>query len=315
MIIITGGAGFIGSNLIQELNSKFIYDIYIFDQINKLKKKNLKKIIYKKIYHKNELFNFLKKNKKKINVIFHLGANTNTQEIDWDLLYKNNFIFTKKLMIYSALNNTKLIYASSASVYGKKSGNTNELRNLHNLEPLNLYSKSKLIADEFLKKDIKNKAPIIGLRYFNVYGLNEDHKLNMASPVHTFYKQISREGLCKVFKKYDGFEKGEHSRDFVSVKDCVSINLWLMKKKITTSTILNVGTGKSYSFNFVAETLLKNIGIGKIKYIKFPESIKKGYQSKTKANINSLRNIGYKKKMINLQDGIVNFLNEKKYDK
>lgn len=312
MIVITGGAGFIGSNLIKELNKKSLDNIYIFDQINNLKKKNLKNLVFKKIYHKSELFKFLKKYKSKINVIFHLGANTNTQETNWDYLYKNNFVYTKKLMIYSALNNIKLIYASSASVYGKKSGNFHELKDLYNFKPLNLYSKSKLIADKFLKENIKKKAPIIGLRYFNVYGLNEDHKLNMASPVHTFFKQIKDEGVCKVFKEFDGYEKGQHSRDFISVKDCISINIWSMKKKISTPIILNVGTGKSYTFNFVAKMLLKNFGTGDIKYIKFPERIKKGYQSKTKARINSLRNMDYKKKFIKLEDGISNFYKEKK---
>ena len=253
MIIVTGGAGFIGSNLIKELNKKGFNNIYIFDRISHLKKLNLDNLDFKKVYYKNEIFKFLEINKKKINIIFHLGACTNTQEMNWDYLYKNNFLFTKKLIEFSSINNKKLIYASSASIYGKNTGNTDEVKNLDNFKPLNYYSKSKIILDQFVQKNMRKKMQIIGLRYFNVYGLNEDHKLGMASPIHSFFNQIKFKNKCKIFGDFDGYKKGEHKRDFVSVKDCVSINIWALKKRIQYPTILNVGSGKSHTFNFVAK--------------------------------------------------------------
>jgi len=310
MIIVTGGAGFIGSNLIKELNKKEFNNIYIFDQITHLKKKNLDNINYKKIYHKSEIFKFLNINKNKIDVIFHLGACTNTQETNWDYLYENNFLFTKKLIEFSSMNNKKLIYASSASIYGKNTDNTDEIKKLENFKPLNYYSKSKILLDQFVKKNIKKKMQIIGLRYFNVYGLNENHKLGMASPIHSFFNQIKSKNKCKIFDEFDGYKKGEHKRDFVSVNDCVSINIWAMKKKIQYPTILNVGSGKGHTFNFVAKEFIKHFKRGKIEYIKFPNKLKKGYQSYTKAKLINLRNVGYKKQLVNLRDGIKIFFEE-----
>lgn len=314
MIIVTGGAGFIGSNLIKALNKNGFDDIYIFDRIFPSKKKNLKNLNFKKTYHKYEIFKFLDKNIDKINVIFHLGACTNTQETNWDYLYENNFLYTKKLFEFSSINEKKLIYASSASIYGKNSGNTDELKNLGNFVPLNYYSKSKLIFDQFFKENLKKKMQIIGLRYFNVYGPNENHKLGMASPIHSFYNQIKSKNECKIFDDFDGYKKGEHIRDFVSVNDCISINIWAMKNKIKYPTILNIGSGKSHTFNFIAKEFIKLFKRGKIKYIEFPNKLKKGYQSKTKANLSNLRSLGYKKKFINLQDGIKFFFeqNDKK---
>ena len=311
MIIITGGAGFIGSNLITNLNKNGIKEILIFDNLNKQKKKNLKNLSFKKIYNKNETFEFLKSNKKKIDVIFHLGACTNTLENNWDYLYKNNFEFTKKLSIYSSLNNIKLIYASSASVYGKKDGDLNELKNMGLLKPLNLYAKSKLLFDKFLIQNFDVNAEIIGLRYFNVYGNNEDHKLNMASPIHNFFHQIKEKKFCKIFDKFDGYPAGGHKRDFVSVDDCVKVNLWLFKKRKIKRNILNVGSGSAVSFKDVASIIINELKYGKIKIIKFPDELKKGYQSYTRANLSELRNIGYTKKFIIVSKGIHNFIKKK----
>ena len=311
MIIITGGAGFIGSNLIHFLNKKKNHNIVIFDSLNKLKKKNLEKLNFKKLYFKSEIFNLLKVNKKKIDCIFHLGACTNTLENDWDYLYKNNYEFSKEIAIYSAINNIKLIYASSASIYGKKSGNFNEIRGIDFFKPLNLYAKSKLIFDKFLINNFRENSKIVGLRYFNVYGINENHKLNMASPVHNFFYQLIDKNFCKIFDSYDGYPAGGHKRDFVSVDDCVKINSWLLKKKNLKKNILNVGSGSSVTFKDIALKLINELKFGKVKIIKFPNKLKKGYQSFTKSNLDELRKIGYDKKLISISEGIKQFVRDK----
>ena len=311
MIIVTGGAGFIGNNLISNLNKDKIKDIIIFDNLNKLKRKNLKNLKFKKIYFKNELFEFLKLNKKKIDGIFHLGACTNTLENNWDYLYKNNFEFSKKLAIYCGLNNIKFIYASSASVYGKKDGNFNEIKKINSLRPLNLYAKSKLLFDKFIIENFNDNSKIVGLRYFNVYGLNEDHKLNMASPVHNFFHQIKVKKFCKIFDKFDGYAAGGHKRDFVSVDDCVKVNLWLFKRQKIKKNILNVGSGSAVTFKDVASIIINELGYGQIKIIKFPQQLKKGYQSYTKANLNALRSVGYRKEFLIISEGIQKFIKKK----
>ena len=313
MIIITGGAGFIGSNLISSLNKNRIKEIIIFDNLDKLKKKNLKNLSFKKIYFKSEIFEFLKFNKKKIDGVFHLGACTNTLENNWDYLYKNNFEFSKRLAIHCGLNNIKFIYASSASVYGKRSGDFDELKKMKLLKPLNLYAKSKLIFDKFIIKNFSDNSKIIGLRYFNVYGINEDHKLNMASPVHNFFYQIKQKKFCKIFDKFDGYPAGGHKRDFVSVDDCVKVNLWFFKKKKLQKNIFNVGSGSAITFKDVATTIKNELKYGEIKIIKFPTQLKKGYQSYTKANLNKLRSIGYSKKFTTIFQGIQNFIKKKNF--
>tara|TARA_B100000945_G_C20326396_1_gene570228 strand:+ start:135 stop:1073 length:939 start_codon:yes stop_codon:yes gene_type:complete len=310
MIILTGGAGFIGSNLLKKLNNLHYKDIILFDNLNKLKKKNIAQLSFKSIYFKDEIFNFLKSNKKKISIIFHFGACTNTLEKNWDYLYKNNFEYSKKLAIYSAKNKIKFIYASSASIYGKKTGNFDEIKNLNFFKPLNFYAQSKLNFDKYIINNFKYNNKIIGLRFFNVYGKNENHKKNMASPIHSFSKQILNDKSCKIFGKFDGYSAGYHKRDFISVDDCTKINVWLMKKKINKMNIINIGTGNSVNFIQIARQIIKNLGYGKIKTIKFPEKLKNGYQSYTKANLKRLRQIGYKFNFIETSTGIKNFIND-----
>ncbi len=311
MIIVTGGAGFIGSNLIHKINKIKKKEIVIFDNINKLKKKNIENLKFQKLYFKDEIFDFLKISKKKIDTIFHLGACTNTLENNWDYLFKNNYEYTKKLAIHSANNNIKFIYASSASVYGKKSGNSNEITKINSFKPLNFYAKSKLLFDKYLIKNFNQNSKIVGLRYFNVYGVNEDHKLNMASPIHNFYSQINQKSLCKIFDKFNGYPAGGHKRDFVSVDDCVSVNLWLSKKKNMKKNIINIGSGSSVTFGNVANIIIHEMKHGEVKIIKFPSKLKRGYQCYTKSNLSTLRKIGYTKNFIGISKGIKNFINKK----
>jgi ADP-L-glycero-D-manno-heptose 6-epimerase len=171
---------------------------------------------------------------------------------------------------------------------------------------INYYALSKFMFDKYVHDNKKKIKCAIGLRYFNVYGPNEHHKKNMSSPILTFYNQIQKNNFCKIFGKYDGFGDGEHTRDFIYVNDVVNINLWAAKKKFVD--IINVGTGISSSFNFIANTIIKKLKKGKIEYIKFPSQFKGKYQSYTKANILMLRKLGYKKKLTNITEGISKYL-------
>lgn len=300
MIVITGGCGFIGSNLVKRLNATGKKKILIVDKLNKIKKKNIKNLKFIKIENKDIFLNKLIKGKydKKIEYIYHYGACSDTTNTDWDYLYKNNYLYSKKLINYSVKNKIKIVYASSASVYGLSANNKKE--NYSNLKPINYYAKSKYLIDKYVKKI--NSKYIIGLRFFNVYGNNELHKKNMMSPITKFYLDIKKTQKCKIFDEYAGYKKGEHARDFIFVEDCNDIAQWLIKNN--KYGIFNVGTGKVTTFKKVAEIIIKKIGKGKIEYINFPKKLKKKYQCYTKANINKLIANGYKKNFTSIKKSL-----------
>ena len=285
MIVITGGAGFIGANLIKEINKRND-KIIIVDNISK-NKKNLKKLKFKNYYDKYDFLKKIDNNKikHKIDAIIHLGACTNTTENNWDYLKFNNILYTKKMYEFSLKNNCQFIYASSASIYGNKSGST--MLNNFNHEPLNFYAKSKLEIDKYFFKVSKKK--VIGLRFFNVYGNYEDHKKDMSSPINKFTNQLNEKGYLNLF---DFRKKKEPLRDFIYVNDAIKMLnfLWIKKRP----GLYNIGTGKPHTFVNVAEILIKKLGYGKINYIKFPNILKNKYQYFTKANISKLVTLGYK---------------------
>lgn len=299
MIVITGGAGFIGANLIKEINKRND-KIIIVDNISK-NKKNLKKLKFKNYYDKYDFLKKIDNNKikHKIDAIIHLGACTNTTENNWDYLKFNNILYTKKMYEFSLKNNCQFIYASSASIYGNKSGNT--LLNNFNHKPLNLYAKSKLEIDKYFFKVSKKK--VIGLRFFNVYGNYEDHKKDMSSPINKFTNQLNEKGYLNLF---DFRKKKEPLRDFIYVNDAIKMLnfLWIKKRP----GLYNIGTGKPHTFVNVAEILIKKLGYGKINYIKFPNILRNKYQYFTKANISKLVTLGYKNHIKDLEKGITNYL-------
>ena len=307
MIIVTGGFGFIGSNIVEELNKRKIYNIIIVD---KIKISPFKKLKFKKFIFYKDLFKFFdsKKNIKKIEVIFHQGANSSTVGKDLKKYINDNFLYTKKIIDVSIKNNIKLIYASSASVYGINNRYFKE--SSYPLYPENNYGLSKSLVDYYVLNIIgkHKKAKIVGLRYFNVYGPNEKRKKRMASVIFNFRKQLVRDKKINLFKGSDGFLNGEQKRDFVNVKDCVNVNLWFWKKNI--NGIFNVGTGKAISFNKIAKEIQTNLNYQdiKINYINIPKDILRNYQSFTKANISKLRKVGYKKKFISYKEGVKNYM-------
>ena len=268
MIVITGGAGFIGSNLIKKLNDINIKDIIVVDNLesNLLKKKNLKDIFYSKYYDKYQFIKLIENNivKENINIIFHLGACSSTTNFDKIYMNKNNYEYSKTLLKWCNNNKVPLIYASSASVYGST---LEESKETDEMKPLNPYAESKKKFDEYVLKNVQNlEIPVVGLRYFNVYGPNENHKQNMTSPIYKFNEQLIKVNKINIFGSYNGFEKGKHSRDFIHVDDCIKIKLWFMNNLKTG--IYNIGTGKSITFLQIAEEIIKyRNNKGKINFI------------------------------------------------
>lgn len=321
MIIVTGGAGFIGSNLIYRLNKINEKNIVICDILNsRFKKKYLKKARYKIIIPPSKLFAFLIKNKKKIKYIFHLGAISATTSKNFSMLLKNNFEFSCKILDFCIYNKTPLTYASSASTYGNGVNGFSDSESfnyLNKLKPLNLYGKSKHFFDLYISKKLKNHNNLppqwAGLKFFNVYGSNEIHKKKQMSVISYLVPKIKKNKEINLFKSHNKkFQDGKQKRDFVHVDDCVNVMLWLYKKP-KISGIFNVGTGRARTFLETVRVLFKVLRKKeKIKFINTPKNVLKHYQYYTKANINKLRKFGYTEKFKNIEDGIKLFIKEDK---
>ena len=309
MIVVTGSNGFIGSNLIKGLNEMGIKDIIAVDDHSSLELKE--NIAHCEIQDYIDIEEFLDQvisnqfDNKGIRAVFHQGACSNTMEWDAEYLYKNNLLYSKELLKLSKKLNIPLIYASSASVYG--SGKEFKEFIKHE-DPINLYAYSKFKFDQIVRKELEDStAQIVGLRYFNVYGPQERHKKNMASVAFHLHNQLKEADEIKLFKGSDGFEDGEQRRDFIYVEDVVKVNLWFLKNP-NVSGIFNVGTGKSQTFNDVAEAVIDWNKKGKIEYIDFPEKLKGAYQSYTQADIAKLREAGYEEEFLNVQEGVKRYL-------
>ena len=282
-VIVTGGMGFIGSNLVKALNGQGIDDIYIVDTPRNGSEKNIEGCNYTDIIDIKDALNSIKK-VGQLESIFHQGAISDTTFPDRKKIIKNNFIFSADLYKFCCDIGADLIYASSASVYGLGSSGFEEREECEN--PLNYYAESKLMFDHYIRSKKAKNTQTVGLRYFNVYGQNENHKLTMASPVNQFCNQSIIDGKIKVFKGSENYR-----RDFISVKDIVDINMFFFFNK-GIDGIYNCGTGLSHSFMDVAKIISKAIG-GTIEEIPFPEKLKEKYQSYTRANIEKLRKVGY----------------------
>ena len=307
MIIVTGSNGFIGSNLIKGLNSMGIKDILAVDDHEKLPpSENLSNCKFKDLIKIEDIAELLRNYPTNdITHIFHQGACSDTMEKDINYMIKNNYLFSKDLLTLALEKNINFIYASSASVYGD--GKIFEEDKKYE-KPINLYAYSKFIFDQYVRELINNTdSQIVGLRYFNVYGPNEQHKGRMASVAFHLHQQLKESQYIKLFKGSDGYEDGEQKRDFIHVDDVVKVNLWFMKNEV--SGIFNVGTGVSQSFNDVANAVINWNKKGKIEYIPFPEELIGSYQSYTQANIDRLRNAGYKDEFLTVEEGVSSYLN------
>ena len=309
MIVVTGSNGFIGSNLIQGLNEIGYKDIIAVDDHDDPElKDNIAHCDIEDFLNIDEFINLIRNNEidgTKIRAIFHQGACSNTMEWDADFLYKNNLLYSKELLNFSQKTQTPLIYASSASVYG--AGKIFE-ESVENEDPINLYAYSKFKFDQLVRQElIKSETQIVGLRYFNVYGPQEQHKGAMASVAFHLHNQLKDNEEIKLFEGSDGYDDGEQRRDFIYVEDVVKVNLWFLENQ-KVSGIFNVGTGKSQTFNEVADSVINWNKRGKINYIPFPEKLKGAYQSYTQADISKLRKAGYKDEFLNVQEGVKKYL-------
>ena len=309
MIVVTGSNGFIGSNLIKNLNASGFTEILAVDNHDdKDLQENIKECQVSE-YLGIEEFLTLVKNRDldylEIKTIFHQGACSNTMEWDAEYLFQNNLLYSKELLKFCLDKSIQLIYASSASVYGS---GTNFKEDIVNECPINLYAYSKYLFDQFVRQHLgKNKSQIVGLRYFNVYGPKETHKRSMASVAFHLHQQLKAGTKVNLFKGSDGFADGEQRRDFVYVDDVTDVNLWFMKNP-DKSGIYNVGTGKSQTFNEVAEAVIEWNQKGLINYIDFPDHLKGAYQSYTEADIDSLRKAGYSQEFLDVKAGVKKYL-------
>ena len=310
MIVITGGSGFIGSNLVKFLNNKE-EEILIVEELDTYLKKfdNLKDLKYLDCIDKSMFIKDLNsdstKYKNNISKIFHLGACSKTTEPDRDYIMSTNFIYSKDLLKYSANNKISLIYASSASVYGEAEIFSEEPKNE---SYLNHYAESKLLFDNYYRENAsKIKSQVVGLRYFNVFGPREYHKEGMSSVVFHFFNQLHQDNLIKLFKGSHGYDNGEQRRDFIHVDDTVKIKNWFAHNP-NISGIYNVGTGVSRSFNDIANCVLEYFKKGSIKYIDFPNNLMEQYQAFTEAKITKIRDRGYDKEFLSLEDGVKSYL-------
>lgn len=320
MYIVTGGAGFIGSNLVHELNFHGIEDILIVDSFaNARKLFNLHGARFVDYMDKREFRKALSCKVPQIahvDAIFHQGACVDTLVDDGVYMMDNNFAFSKALLEYAIHHRAPLVYASTAAVYGL-SGPGHFAPMLENERPLNIYGFSKLAFDHHVRHRIAQDSPpitIVGLRYFNVYGPHEEHKGRMASVIHHFSKQIREKHKVKLFEGSGGYRDGEQRRDFVFVRDLARLNMFFAQvgpyapksgePARTYQTVVNAGSGRARSFNEVANALMLVHGRAEIEYVPFPSDLNGRYQHFTEADLKELRDAGCDLEFTQIEDGI-----------
>lgn len=306
MYIVTGGAGFIGSNLVKMLNNQGITNILIVDNLGHSQKYlNLNRLSFSDYMDKHELPEKISKIGK-IEGILHQGACSSTTEQDANYLIRNNYEYSKTLLHFSLDNNIDFIYASSASVYGN--GDNGFKENPVCEYPLNGYAFSKFIFDNYVRRVYlasEHSCKVVGLRYFNVYGYQENHKGSMASVPFHFFNQAKESGEIKIFEGSENF-----LRDFIFVEDVAEIVKFVMGNNV--KGIYNCGTGEERSFMDMANIFSKLYGNCSINTIPFPEHLKGKYQAFTKADTTSLRKAGFDKTFTSLEKGIEKYLNQLK---
>jgi ADP-L-glycero-D-manno-heptose 6-epimerase len=319
MYVVTGGAGFIGANIVKGLNDRGIGDIVVVDNLEKGDKfRNLTDCELADYVDKREFLGLLQQGKfaRKIRAVFHEGACSDTMEHNGVYMMNNNYEYSKALLHVCQEKKIPYLYASSAAVYG--GGRVFKETREHEA-PLNVYGYSKFLFDQYVRRMWpKRTAQIVGFRYFNVYGDREQHKGRMASVAFHHFNQFRDTGKVRLFEGCDGYGNGEQKRDFVSVEDVVAVNLFFLDHP-KKSGIFNLGTGRAQPFNDIAVAVVSTLrgaqGMsrltlaemqqqGLVEYVSFPEALKGKYQSFTQADISALRKAGYKKAFLTVEEGV-----------
>lgn len=311
MIIVTGAAGFIGSNLVTKLNDEGFKDIILVDDFSNLdKNKNIEGKIYSEKIERNVFFEWFLENHQFMQFVFHIGARTDTAEFDKEVFDSLNLNYSKKVFQLCTEYGIPLIYASSAATYGMgEFGYSDEHGIIEKLVPLNPYGESKNDFDKWVL--VQDEMPYFwtGIKFFNVYGPNEYHKSRMASVILHAFNQIKKTGGMKLFKSHNSkFKNGEQTRDFIYVKDLVNALFYLMKNR-EMSGIYNLGTGKGRTFLDLTKAVFKAMGIDEnISFIDTPEDIRDKYQYYTQAEMSKLKKIGYNAPFTELEEGVKDYV-------
>ncbi len=311
MVIVTGAAGFIGSNLVSKLNSQGIQKIILVDAFdNDVKNRNLQDKEYVARIHRDDFFTWLDLNHKEVEFIFHMGARTNTAEFDKAIFDKLNLGYSINMFKACSRFKIPLIYASSAATYGLGEWGYLDDHNLvKELKPLNPYGESKNDFDKWVLDQTEEPPFWAGLKFFNVYGPNEYHKERMASVIFHAFGQIKKSGKMNLFRSHKaGIPDGGQKRDFVYVKDVVSVILYLYNSR-PESGIYNLGTGKARTFLDLTINTFKSLDlVPQINFVDTPEDIREKYQYFTEANMQKLRAAGYTEPFHTLEEGIEDYV-------
>jgi len=317
MYVVTGGAGFIGSNLLAALEKRGDGALVVCDRLRSNEKwKNIAKREIAEIVAPEQIFAFLDENRAKIKMIFHMGAISSTTETNADLIVANNFNLTLALFAWATRNQVRIIYASSAATYGDGSQGFNDDFNptsLSLLHPLNAYGWSKHLFDRRLARKIADKKAVpaqwVGLKFFNVYGPNEYHKGNQQSVVAQIYPQAESGAAAHLFRSHHpDYPDGGQKRDFIWVGDVVDVMMWLLEHP-EVSGLYNLGTGTARSFHDLASAVYRALNKEpRIKFIDTPVNIRDKYQYFTEARMDHLRAAGYTKPFTSLEDGVAKYV-------
>ena len=313
MHILTGGAGFIGSNMLAELNRQGIDDILIVDNLGSGEKwKNLVGKRFTDYLHKDRFANMLRENRglpSQVTAVIHLGACSSTTETNADYMLANNTAYSKLLASWALKQNARFIYASSAATYGSGDGGfSDSLEDLDSLEPLNVYALSKQLFDQWVVKS-KILDKVVGLKFFNVYGPNEQHKGDMRSVVQKSFEQIKEKGFVQLFKSHrPEYADGDQQRDFIYVKDCSQVMMDLLKHR-GINGLYNLGSGKARSWNDLVTSVFNSLKTPlDIRYIDMPQHLRGKYQYFTQAPMNKLKAVLTEFTPLSLEEGVSDYV-------